>query len=419
MATSLANLRSAAETAPAQRTILDYLAAPKVEKGIAAVAGKHFTADRFLRLAVNAVRKTPLLLQCDPQSVLGAFMASAALGLEPNTIQQQAFLIPYKKRALVHGKWVDTYECQFQVGYRGFVTLAHRSPVIASLEAEAIHAGDLFDHMKGSDAFLKYRKALKDRGELIGAYCFTKLESGVELATVLPLDEILKIRSKSETFNALTRAVEQAENDKDRAKAERKLAETPWVMWEDDMAAKSAIKKHAKQLPLTPGDQISAAAELDSAADVNTIDMASMADPDVARGVVEDGYAPPALPDDPTERASFRFPAEDREKAAAPREGARAPQPAAGHPAARAAGEPEEVSFADQVTRAMQAARTLDKLDIAADQLRDQAQSPEDDALLAQAYQQRRASLEGEPQGDTGQPKPAGRRPSSAINDIE
>src|SRR3546814_7945522 len=67
------------------------------------------------------------------------------------------------------------------------------------------------------------------------------------------------------------------------------LAETPWVMWEDDMTAKSSIKKQAKHLPLTPGDPINAAAALDSRADANVIDMAAMADPDVAREVVENG----------------------------------------------------------------------------------------------------------------------------------
>ncbi|UDQ77712.1 recombinase RecT [Pectobacterium brasiliense] len=298
--------------APAQRnSIMHYLEDDRVRKGITAVAGKIMTPDRFLRLAVNAIKKTPDLAKCDPQSVLGALMASAALGLEPNTVQQQAFLIPYKKsspRKTVNGDimkgsdgkwlWDEIYECQFQIGYRGFITLAHRSPHIIGIQAEAIHDGDLFDHMLGSESFLKYRKSLKDRGSLIGAFCYTRLESGAEMATVLPLDEILKIRSKSETFNALERKVREEEgnkNQKDLEKTRKKLAETPWVMWEDDMSAKSAIKKHAKQLPLMPGDAISAAAALDSSADAGIVDMSAMTDPDVVRSVIDDGAEPPAL----------------------------------------------------------------------------------------------------------------------------
>lgn len=294
--TTISNLQQGHnQPTPRVKTIFDFLGDPRVQKGIDAVAGKFLTPDRFLRLAINAVKKTPLLAQCDPQSVLGSFMASAALGLEPNTIQQQAFLIPYKKRTKIDNQWVDIYECQFQIGYRGFITLAHRSPHISSIQAEAIHDGDLFDHQMGSESFLRYRKSLKERGDLIGSFCYTELESGIEMATVLPLSEVEKIRAKSETYNALMRKVEQADNQRDREKAERNLSETPWVMWEDDMAAKSAIKKHAKQLPLMPGDAMSAAAEIDSNADRRVIDMAAMADPDVVRGVVNDGYSPPAI----------------------------------------------------------------------------------------------------------------------------
>ena len=290
--TSVADIKSG-NSRPAARTIFQLLDDPRMHKAIGAVAGKYFTPDRFMRLCVNAIRKTPKLAQCDPQSVLGAFMASAALGLEPNTVQQQAFLIPYDKRGkLPNGQWgVVGTECQFQVGYRGFITLAHRSEHIASIQAEAFHEGDLFDHLIGSETFLKYRKAVRDRGGLIGAFCYTRLASGIEMATVLPIEELHKIRSKSETFNALVRNLDGARSQKEKESAAHKLDETPWVMWEDDMSAKSAIKKHAKQLPLTPGDALSAATQLDS--DSDTIDLSAMADPDVARGVVVEGYDAP------------------------------------------------------------------------------------------------------------------------------
>lgn len=298
---SQANLSDLRGNVPAKRqekqepkTIVDLLVDPMTRTRMSVLAGKFLTADRMLRLCVNAIKKTPLLMQCDPQSVLGAMMASAALGLEPNTTQQQAFLIPYKKRAQINGQWVDVYECQFQIGYRGFITLVHRSPRIDSIEAEAIHEGDHFKQMQGSKNFLEYAKALKGRGDLIGAYSLAKLTNGNEIACVLPLDEIHKIRSRSETYNALVRKLEAAENEKERAKASQKLADTPWVLWEDDMAAKSAIKKLCKQLPIAAGDMISAAAELDSANEAGVIDMSVMTDPEVVRAVVEDGIEPPA-----------------------------------------------------------------------------------------------------------------------------
>lgn len=392
-------------TAPAQKSIYHYLMDDtKIQKGISAVAGSYFTADRFLRLAVNAVKKTPLLLQCDPQSVLGSFMASAALGLEPNTVQQQAFLIPYKKRIKVGNQWVDSYDCQFQVGYRGFITLAHRSEYIASIEAEAIHEHDHFKHMKGSNAFLEYEKRLKDRGDLVGAYCFTKLESGIEVATVLPCEEILKIRSKSETFNALTRNVESAENAKEKAKAQQKLDDTPWVMWFDDMASKSAIKKHAKQLPLMPNDSITAAAALDSGNDnsSNVIDMAAMADPDVARSVVKEGMeAPAALTDDQSQDVDFT-PRNQREAETievrttqqSPRTAqAKAGNPAQGAATAAPASAGDMPPTYNDVAKALREAKTVDRLDEAGDQIRD-VEDDNERGDLEHIYSQRRAEFE-------------------------
>lgn len=281
------------------KTILDYLNEPRVASGIGAVAGKFLTADRMLRLCINAVKRTPKLAECDPQTVLGAMMMSAALGLEPNTVQQQAFLIPYKKRAQIGGKWVDVYECQFQIGARGFITLGYRSPHVQSMIAGAIHEHDHWKQMDGSQSFLEHSINLRGRGELIGSFSHVKLTSGREVACVLPLDEIWKIRDKSETYRALVRNVESASDAKEKRRAEEKLAETPWVMWLDDMASKSATKKHAKQLPIAANDALSVAASFDDKSESGIIDMAAMTDVDAVRDVVDNGAEPPALQDIP------------------------------------------------------------------------------------------------------------------------
>ena len=88
-----------------QQGILTMLENPRVAKGMAAVAGKFLSPDKMLRLCINAVHKTPDLMRCDPKTVLGAMMASAALDLEPNTVQQQAFLIPYARNKKVGDEW--------------------------------------------------------------------------------------------------------------------------------------------------------------------------------------------------------------------------------------------------------------------------------------------------------------------------
>jgi phage RecT family recombinase len=289
------------QATPRSKTIFDYLDDARVKAGLAAVAGKFLAPERLLRLCINAVKKNPLLLKCDPQTVLGGMMTTAALGLEPNTIQQLAFLIPYGNNRKVGNEWKKVYECQFQVGARGFVALAYRSPRVKSIQAEAIHENDLFEHMVGTESFLKYQKTLKDRGELIGAFSYVRLADDFETACVLPLEELHKIRSKSETWRTLTRNVEQAESEKDSAKALQKLQETPWFMWEDDMGAKSAIKKHAKQLPIASSDLLIAASEVDNQGEAGRLDLKTLADPDAVRAVIAGDMDPPALENSPSD----------------------------------------------------------------------------------------------------------------------
>lgn len=315
-----AALKSAAtgtEVAVQSRSIFTYLDNPKVQQGLVAVSSKYMNAERMLRLCVNAAKKTPHLLECNPQTVLGAMMTSAALGLEPNTVQQQAFLIPYKKRVKRGSAWVDEYDCQFQIGARGFVTLFYRAPQILSVDGDAIHDGDIFDHMKGSESFLKYSKALHNRGALLGAFSHVKLRDGGESACVLPVEEIYKIRARSETYKSLLRRVQDAQDPKDRDREQRKLDETPWVMWEDDMAHKSATKKHAKILPIAASDAIlMAAAEIDNKGDGGGIDLRAMQDPSVVRGVISEGMEAPQAEEE-----------DDEEVVSAETFGTRAPAP--------------------------------------------------------------------------------------------
>lgn len=303
MSTNLAELKTGAVAQEKPTNIMQLLGNEKNKKQLASLAGKFMTPDRILALCVNAVRKTPRLAECDPQSVLGAMMAAAGLGLEPNTPTQQAFLIPYKKRVKQGDRWVDAYECQFQIGYRGFITLAYRSPNVLSIQAEAIHQNDVFEHMQGSKEFLTFKKTMVDRGPMIGAFCLIKLRDGAEVAVTLPLEELHKIRAKSETYNALVKAVGTAENEKDRIKAEGKLNDTPWVMWEDSMAAKSAIKQLvSKRLSLNSNDPIQIANNLDERA----IDLSAMTDPVVSGQVFGDGIDPPlALSAQETDQIDF------------------------------------------------------------------------------------------------------------------
>ncbi len=356
-----------------QQGILTMLENPRVAKGMAAVAGKFLSPDKMLRLCINAVHKTPDLMRCDPKTVLGAMMASAALDLEPNTVQQQAFLIPYARNKKVGDEWVKVYDCQFQIGARGFRTLAYRSPRVRSIEAGSIRVGDHFKNRIGKGGGFEYEMSLAARGALTGAWSYVQLVDGGELTCVLPLDEVMKIRGRSETFRSLTAAIEKANSDKDRARAEAKLAETPWVMWLDDMAAKSATKKHAKQLPLEGAPQLAVAAGLDDAADAGGLDLGALTDPDLVREVAEGVVdAPQALTDDTAGQAERSMEAFGTTQRREPEPAAAAAPEKADTKGARRAAAPKQealpkvtyAQLADAITKAKnrdEAAEALDQ----------------------------------------------------------
>lgn len=278
----------------------------ETQSALRAVATKFLPPERALRLAINAVRRMPKLAECDPTSFMGALMTATGLGLEPNTVLQHAYLIPYKQKKARRddrnqimkdgdGRWImdEYYECQFQVGYRGFVSLMYRSGYIHEISAEAIYEGDRFSHRKGTTTELVYEKSLErpENPRLLGAFCYTRLgangRSDGQSYTVIPAEDIYKIRGRSETFRSLTRAYEEAKNEKDKSRALLRLQETPWVLWEDAMAAKTAIKQHAKQHDL--GLHVAIASDVDGLSDAGRIDLRGMASPEFAESVLKRG----------------------------------------------------------------------------------------------------------------------------------
>lgn len=295
-----------AEAPPPKKGLLALLQSEQVAKGLGAVATKYLDAERMLRIATFVARKNPRLLECEPQTVLGALMTSTALGLEPNTELRQAYLIPYRTRRKINGQWSDVYECQFQIGYPGYINLAYRSPRILSLQANAIRDGDLFEHEEGSHSFLRYSKSLDVRGELRGAFCYTRLADG-EASTVLPAADVAKIRDRSETYRSLRERMDAANSalhtnkpgtkahtdaERDYKKALKNWDETPWNLWPDAMWAKSAIKLHCRsRLPLTPEDPLAVATAIDAEAESGLLDLTQMTDPDRVREIIE-GNAP-------------------------------------------------------------------------------------------------------------------------------
>lgn len=206
--------KTAVKPAKKDQNIKQMIAAmkPAIEKALPSV----ITPERFTRMTLSALSNNPKLEACTPKSFLAAMMNAAQLGLEPNTPLGQAYLIPYKN------------QCQFQIGYKGLIDLAHRSGEFKTISAHAVHKNDEFSYSLGLDADIKHIPKLTDRGEVIAYYAIFKLVNGGYAFEVMSKEDVkVFANDKSQAYN-----------------------NGPWQTDFDEMAKKTVLKKLLKYAPI-------------------------------------------------------------------------------------------------------------------------------------------------------------------------
>lgn len=222
MATTKGGLAAAKKAAPAaspMKNMQDLILSMKGQ--IEAALPSVITGERFARMVLTAMSNTPQLASCTPKSFLGAMMQAAQLGLEPNTPLGEAYLIPFRN----HG----TLECQFQVGYKGMISLAHRSGLY--VQAHEVHENDDFEVEYGLDPKLVHKPVFKDRGAVVAYYGMWKDKDGNYGFEVMSREDVeAHARKYSQSYGK---------------------GFSPWKTNFDEMAKKTVIKKALKYAPLT------------------------------------------------------------------------------------------------------------------------------------------------------------------------
>ena len=197
-----------------QKTIFDVIQAGA--KQFATALPKHINSDRFVRIAITTIRQNPKLAQCSQESLLGALMVSAQLGLEPGTLGQ-CYLIPYGR------------ECQFQIGYKGMIELLRRSGQLKDIYAYSVYENDDFEITYGLDRNLIHKPNLANKGDFLGCYCVAILKDDTRAFEYMTKEEIEAHAKKfSKTFG-----------------------NGPWKTDFEAMAHKTVVKKMLKWLPLS------------------------------------------------------------------------------------------------------------------------------------------------------------------------
>jgi recombination protein RecT len=175
--------------------------------------------DRFVRIALTCFRTNEKLQDCDIDSVIGAVMQAAQLGLEPGNGRGLSWLVPYG------------LECQFQIGYKGYIDLFMRSPLFRSIEVREVRENDHFEYAYGLEDRLVHEPARGgvDRGRVTEYYGIARFASGGYYWVVVDLPEIERHRNRSKAKN-----------------------NGPWVTDYQAMCAKTVIRIMHPYLPMSP-----------------------------------------------------------------------------------------------------------------------------------------------------------------------
>jgi recombination protein RecT len=191
----------------------------------------HMDVGRLERMVFNAVQGAEkrnggnYLLEADRRSLLASVMTAAVLGLEPDGVTGQGYLVPFKGKV------------QFIVGYGGYVSLAANSGIL--LEGRIVHEGDIFSYQYGSDPQVNHAPAqgldIDKRGRLTAAYAVARSNNLPTTFHVMELADILKVRDSSKGY--------QSSKNLGRS--------SPWDTDFPAMARKTPLRWLGKNMPLT------------------------------------------------------------------------------------------------------------------------------------------------------------------------
>lgn len=221
---------------PAQRLQTLKESLQSAHKSMQMVAASVVTPDKLIKIALVAAQRTPLLLQCTPQSIVRSVMQGAELGLVPGSALNHAYLVPFKNG--------EVYEAQLIPSAQGLTELMYRSGLVAFVTSEVVYEGDEFEYELGLEPKLRHvpKDETIDSSKIIYAYMVVGLKDGSRVFRVMTRKGIDRIREKSKAKNS-----------------------GPWVSDYAEMARKTVIKNGSKYVPKSI--EVARAVALDNAAD--------------------------------------------------------------------------------------------------------------------------------------------------------
>jgi len=154
----------------------------------------------------------------NPQSLLFAMSNVAACGLSLNPASKEAYLVPRKGNIC------------FDPSYMGLAKLATDTGSILWVQAKLVHENDEFIMHSVDERPTHNHSPFKPRGEIAGVYCVAKIHDGSYLTEAMSLEDVYKIRNRSESYKSNPQ-------------------KTPWFTDPGEMIKKTVVKRASKLWP--------------------------------------------------------------------------------------------------------------------------------------------------------------------------
>lgn len=211
---------TALATTTPEGTLRDYVRA--MEKKISEVLPAHIQPERFIRVVLGEVARTPKLALCTRESFALSLLTCSQLGLEPSSPLGHVYLIPFEDRKN------KRFVCTMIVGYKGYLELTRRSGKIARINAGVVYqseaeAGLFRAQREPPEIFHGFAPTVErpDDDLIVASYCVVVTTDGGKYQEILSRDQINARRLRSAAA---------AKDD------------GPWITDGPAMARKSAIR---------------------------------------------------------------------------------------------------------------------------------------------------------------------------------
>jgi recombination protein RecT len=190
---------------------------------------KGYSAEFFQRVIINGVARKPSLLKADRASLLIACQNAAVDGLLPDG--REGALVEFwdDRNKIMKIVWLP-----MAVGIRKKI---RQSGDIDGVECHCVYTNDEFFYQLGDEPKLVHRPALDEPGPMVRVYSIARFKSGYITREIMSRAQVEKIRDRSNAWRG--------------AVAKKKTHLTPWGTDFDEMARKTVLRRHAKQLPMS------------------------------------------------------------------------------------------------------------------------------------------------------------------------